>query len=127
LTPALPDTLPRAAYVTTVTRQSRTVLAAARLAAILTPYVSQSNDEYLLDSRLLPALTAAVATGTAPPPPPPPGDSAEPSPAASTASLPASGAASPREAAACALALLGLADATPSLYRCERLSARARV
>ncbi|KAG2445493.1 hypothetical protein HXX76_000109 [Chlamydomonas incerta] len=111
LGPALirPEVLEQIGYILTVTTSSRVLLAAARLVAITAPHISQSNDVHVLESRIIPALQAAIANA--------PGPGERPTSGAGGAAV-----ATPRDAAACALALLALASETPDLYVAVRTS-----
>ncbi|KAG2431939.1 hypothetical protein HYH02_013157 [Chlamydomonas schloesseri] len=104
-----PEVLEQMGYILTVTTSSRVVLAAARVVAITAPHISQSNDVHVLESRIIPALQAAIANA--------PGPGERPTSGAGGAAV-----ATPRDAAACALALLALASETPDLYVAVRSS-----
>ncbi|GLI65706.1 hypothetical protein VaNZ11_009222 [Volvox africanus] len=111
-----PEVVTQIGYLLTATTNSRVVLAAARVVAITAPYITQANDIYVLNSRLIPALLAAAAAR------PDPnsgerrtsghanGDGGSGVPAVTSGSI------TPRDAAVCVLALLTLAQATPDLY-----------
>ncbi|GIL58130.1 hypothetical protein Vafri_12986 [Volvox africanus] len=111
-----PEVVTQIGYLLTATTNSRVVLAAARVVAITAPYITQANDIYVLDSRLVPALLAAAAARPNP-------NSGERSASGHAngdggSGVPAviSGSITPRDAAVCVLALLTLAQATPDLY-----------
>ncbi|KAG2482869.1 hypothetical protein HYH03_018213 [Edaphochlamys debaryana] len=127
-----PEVLQQIAFLTKVTTSGRVVLAAARVAAIMAPYITQSNDVHVLDSGLVPALQAALAAVAPPAPKPaaageegsnPKAGTPTPAPARTKADTPKASAVTPRDAAACALALMALADVTPDLHVAVRTSA----
>ncbi|GIL93599.1 hypothetical protein Vretifemale_20985 [Volvox reticuliferus] len=111
-----PEVVTQIGHLLFATTNSRVVLAAARVVAITAPYITQANDIYILDSRVVPALLAAAAAR------PDPnggdrrtcvhaeGDGGNGVPAVTSGSI------TQRDAAVCVLALLTLAQATPDLY-----------